>query len=61
MTARAITMEENALLRARPDPAARAVGLALKGDALPAAKRPAVNGYVPVRYRGGVAWVRAKG
>lgn len=55
-------MEENALLRMAPDPNARAVGLALKGDVLPAAGCGDVNGYAPVRYRGVVAWVRgAKG
>ena len=57
MNARTITMEENAFLRAAPDPNARAVGLALRGDVLPAAGPPA-DGYAPVGYRGGVAWVR---
>ena len=51
-------MEENALIREAPDPNAGAVGLALRGEALPAAPGPAVNGYAPVWYRGRVAWVR---
>ena len=53
-----ITMEENAFIREAPDPNAGAVGLALRGDVLPAAGRHDVNGYAAVRYRGRVAWVR---
>ena len=52
-------MEENAFIREVPDPNAGAVGLALRGDVLPAAGRHDVNGYAAVRYRGRVAWVRA--
>ena len=51
-------MEENAFIREAPDPNAGAVGLALRGDVLPAAGRHDVNGYAAVRYRGRVAWVR---
>ena len=60
MSGQTIIMEENALLREAPDPQARAVGLAQRGDALPAAGLPPKNGYAAVRYRGGIARIRKK-
>ena len=53
----AVRMAENGLVRARPDPAGAPLGLALRGDVLPAAGGSARGGWLPVLYRGRRGWV----
>ena len=52
-----IIMAANALVRACPSAAGAPLGLALKGDALPAAGAAAPGGWLPVFYRGRRGWV----
>lgn len=52
-----IIMAANALVRARPSAAGTPLGLALKGDVLPAAGAAAHGGWLPVIYRGRRGWV----
>lgn len=52
-----VRIAADALVRARPDAAGAPLGLALRGDALPAADPPAAGGWRAVLYRGRRGWV----